>query len=211
MSRQLYLHIGLQKTGTSYLQGILLASREELLEQDVDLVLRRRAAFWLMLDVRDRLLPHDPAEAATVLPGLSAMLEGCTGSRAVISEESLSPADDTQIARLLAACGDREVHVIVTCRDLARQIPSVWQQGLQSGRRSTFARYLRRLRETEGTDASIWWQKDLPGVLERWSRHVPPERIHVVPVPPAGSDPDLLLDRYCSVLGVDPSRLDREA
>ena len=48
-------------------------------------------------------------------------------------------------------------------------------------------------------------------MLERWSRHVPPERIHVVPVPPVGSGRDLLLDRYCSVLGVDPSRLDRDA
>lgn len=211
MRRALFLHIGLQKTGTSYLQSVMLGSRQELVEQDLDLVLRRRAAFWLMLDVRGRLLPHDPPEASEVLPGLSAMLDDCTGSRALISEESLSPADDTQIDRLLGACGDREVHVILTCRDLARQIPSVWQQGLRSGRRSTFPRYVRRLREAEGTDASIWWQEDLPGVLGRWSRHVPPERIHVVPVPPAGSDHDLLLDRYCSVLGVDARALDREA
>ena len=36
----------------------------------------------------------------------------------------------------------REGHVVVTARDLGRQIPSVWQQGLQSGRAITFPDYL---------------------------------------------------------------------
>lgn len=209
MSRTVFLHIGLQKTGTSYLQGVLTRSRVALAAQGLDLVpQRRQAAFWLMLDVRDRLQAQDPPQAAHVLDRLPGLLADAPGDRALISEESLSPADDAQIARLLGALDDREVHLVVTCRDLARQIPSVWQQGLQSGRRSSLTRYLRRLRESEGTTDSIWWQKDLPGVLERWSRHVPADRIHVVTVPPPGSGPEMLLERYCRVLGVDPATLE---
>jgi hypothetical protein len=212
VTRAVYLHIGLQKTGTSYLQGILAASREALAEQGLDLVpARRREAFWLMLDVRDRLQPHDGAAAARVLPGLAATLEEAPGSRALVTEESLAPAEDQQIDRLLGALGDREPHVIVTCRDLGRQIPSVWQQSVKSGRRTSLPRYLQRLRAAEGTPDSIWWQKDLPAVLGRWARHVPPERIHVVPVPAVGARPGMLLERYCAVLGIDPDTVDHDA
>jgi hypothetical protein len=101
--------------------------------------------------------------------------------------------------------------VVVTARDLGRQIPSVWQQGLQSGRAITFPDYLARLHKTQGTPAPIWWQKDLPAVLEKWSRHVPAERIHVVTVPPPGAEKGLLLERFCSVLDVDPALLDQSS
>lgn len=212
MTRPLFLHIGLQKTGTSYLQGLFLGSQDVLREHGLDVYpTQRRAAYWLMLDVRDRFRPQDPPQAHEVLKGLPGVLRAATGRAALVSEESLSPADDTQIDRLLAACSEREVHVVVTVRDLGRQIPSVWQQGLQSGRASTFPDYLARLHRTEGTPAPIWWQKDLPAVLEKWRRHVPAERIHVVTVPPPGAEQDLLLARFCSVLGVAPSLLDQSS
>ena len=47
-------------------------------------------------------------------------------------------------------------------------------------------------------------------MLERWSVIAPPERIHVVTVPPSGTPPEVLLERFCSVIGVDPAALDRE-
>ncbi|MBF4161892.1 hypothetical protein [Nocardioides acrostichi] len=208
--RPVYLHIGLQKTGTSYLQRLFLGSAEQLAGHGFDVVPdQRRSAYWLMLDVRDRLKPHDPAQAREVLAGLAQALSDAGGRAALVSEESLSPAEDAQIERLLAACaaGDREPHVVLSVRDLARQIPSVWQQLLQSGRTITYPHYVRRLREVQGTDAPIWRQKDIAAVVDKWARHVPPERIHVVTVPPPGSDQTLLLRRYCSVLGVEPDWL----
>jgi len=209
VTRRLYLHIGLQKTGTSYVQGIWDASAPALAAQGLDLALEsRREAYWLMLDVRDRFRPQDPAAARAVLRDLPRRLDRLPGDRALITEESLSPADDAQVRRLLAACGDREVHVLVSARDLARQVPSVWQQEIQSGGHRTFERYLERLRSTEGTDAPIWWQKDLSAVLDRWTRHVSPSRVHVVTVPPSGGPRDLLLRRYCDVLGLDVDSLD---
>lgn len=212
MTRPLYLHIGLQKTGTSYLQGLFLGSVDALREAGLDVYpTHRRAAYWLMLDVRDRFRPHDPPQAREVLRDLPGNLDAARGRAALVSEESFSPADDAQVQRLLAACSDREVHVVVTARDLGRQIPSVWQQGLQSGRAITFPDYLARLHKTQGTPAPIWWQKDLPAVLEKWSRHVPAERIHVVTVPPPGAEKGLLLERFCSVLDVDPALLDQSS
>src|SRR5689334_20798806 len=212
-SRRLYLHIGLQKTGTSYLQNVMWKNQDRLRGLGLDLVpSSKRETFNLMLDVRERYNPEfDPPEVATALAKLAGRLAAAPGPAALITEESLAPARDPQIQRLLAACTEREVHVVVTLRDLGRQIPSAWQQTLQSGGSLTYAAYLRRLRANEGRPHTrLWSSKDVAAILERWSAHVPAERIHLVTVPPPGSPHQTLLDRYTRVLGIDPGLLDRE-
>ena len=210
-SRRLYVHVGLQKTGTSYLQAVMLRNRDVLAEQGLDLVPpTKREAFELMLLVRNRYNPAlDAASVPESLVRFSALLEQAPGSRALLSQESLAAAGPAQVRRLLDACGDREVHVIATVRDLARQLPSAWQQLIKSGGTTTYQRFLREAqsREQEGSDARPWTHLNVPAVLARWSEAVGPERIHVVTVPPAGSPPRALLERYCSVLGVDPDRM----
>ena len=100
---------------------------------------------------------------------------------------------------------------MLTLRDLGRQIPSAWQQTLQSGGSLSYAAYLRRLRKLEGRPhTGLWSSKDVAAILERWSAHVPTDRIHLVTVPPPGSPHQALLERYCRVLGIDPERLDRD-
>jgi hypothetical protein len=209
--RRLYVHIGMQKTGTSYLQGAMLHNSAVLAEQGLDLVPpTKRETFELMLLVRDRYKPAlDPASVPESLEKFSAALRRAPGSRALVSQESLAVAGPHQIRSLLDACGDREVHVIVTARDLARQLPSSWQQLVKSGGTAPYQRFLRQARacEQEGSDQRPWTHLNLLAVLARWSEAVGPERIHVVTVPPAGSPPTALLERYCSVLGVDPERM----
>ena len=209
--RRLYVHIGLQKTGTSYLQGAMLRNRAVLADQGLDLVPpTKRETFELMLVVRERYRPAlDPASVPESLEKFSAALRRAPGPRALVSQESLAVAGPHQIRRLLDACGDREVHVIVTVRDLARQLPSSWQQLIKSGGTVTYPRFLRqaRAREQEGSDLRPWTHLNALEVLARWSEAVGPERMHVITVPPAGSSPTALLERYCSVLGVDPDRM----
>lgn len=214
MSRlPLFIHIGLQKTGTSYLQSIFWHNQSQLAAQGLDLVPgSKRDTFNLMLNVRDRYQPDfDPPEVAGALAALPGQLARLSGSRALITEESLAPASDAQIRALLRACEGREVHVILTLRDLGRQIPSAWQQVLQSGGTVSFERYLRRLAKQRGeADAKVWVNKDVVGVLRRWGAHVPPDRIHIVTVPPKGAAPEELLHRFCAVIGVDVAQLDQE-
>lgn len=205
---RLYLHIGLQKTGTSYLQQIFWQSLDSLREQGLVMVPEsKQRTFWLMLDVRGRVRRFDPAEAGRAVERLPGELTAEAAYTALVSEESLAAADDAQIQRLLAACAGREVHVVLTVRDVARHVPSAWQQLLQSGSAETFPDYLERLQAGYGEGGPLWQNADAAHVLDRWSRYVPAERIHVVTVPPTGSDPQLLLRRFCSVVGVAPERL----
>ena len=204
--RQVYLHLGLQKTGTSYLQGVMRRNRDLLAEQGLDLVpAGRRESFELMLLLRGRYNPErDPASVGGALDRFTADLERAPGTRALLSQESLAASRPAQVKTLVEACGDREVHVVLTVRDLARQVPSSWQQELKAARTVTYERWLERLQEGEraGRGSHPWVQLDPPGVLARWAEVVPPERIHVVTVPAPGSEPTLLLERYCRVLGV---------
>jgi hypothetical protein len=210
--RRVYLHLGLQKTGTSYLQGVMWENAARLADQGLDLLPRtRREAFELMLVVRERYNPdRDPASAAGALDRFSAELAGAAGTRALVSQESLAAVRPGQARRLLEACGDREVHVVLTVRDLARQLPSSWQQELKSGKTEGYAEYLRRLRDYQarGLTRHPWIQLDPVRVLSRWQDLLPPDQVHVVTVPPRGSPTDLLLARFCSVLDVDPASLE---
>lgn len=209
---RLFVHVGLQKTGTSFLQRILWDSEAGLARQDVEMVPgSKQAMFRLMLDVRGRFNAEiDPPAVTRAVERLPAELRRARRT-AIISQESLATASPEQIARLLAATAGRETHVIVTLRDLGRQIPSAWQQSLQAGHSERLGRFVDRLEQTVGADSRHWQAMDAPAVLTRWAEQVPAERIHVVTVAPSGSEPTVLLDRFCSVVGLDPTTLTIEA
>ena len=210
-SRRLYVHIGLQKTGTTYLQAVMLGNRHLLASQGLALVPpTKKEAFQLMLAVRDRYQPgRDPATVADALSRFESRLARTSAPRMLLSQESLSAARPAQVKRFLAACDGVEVHVVITVRDLARSVPSAWQQDLKAGRTFAYPRYLRRLQKMErsGSGGHPWIQLDPPAVLERWAAELPEGRVHVVTVPPSGASPTLLLERFCRVIGVDHAGL----
>ncbi len=209
--RRLYVHVGLMKTGTSYLQATMNRNRDQLAGQGVDLVPQtKRGQYELMLAVRDRYKPGLDRESVTdALPRFAPLLAEAAGSRAVLSQESLAAAQPAQVRRFLEACGDREVHVVATVRDLARQIPSAWQQNLKSGGTPTYEAFLKELREAEQTGSRrlAWLHLDAPAILATWVAELGPDRAHVVTVPPSGSAPTLLMERFLRVLDADASRL----
>lgn len=207
-----YVHVGLKKTGTSYLQSIFWQSTGALAEQGLAMLPQTQpATFHLMLDVRDRGRPEDPPEVADAVSRLPAQLAEVTAPRALVTEESLAAATPEQVSRLMGALAGHEVHLVLTVRDLGRQIPSAWQQSLKATRTFTFDEYVDSVVRGEGPAARAFWPaQDILDVLDRWGASVPREQVHLVTVPPPGGAPGLLLERYCAVLGVDPGSLDTE-
>jgi len=211
---ELFVHIGLQKTGTSYLQAALLRSRDDLAAQGLDRVPpTKRESFELMVVVRDRYeARRDPVSDRRILKRFTAQLARAPGPRAVYSQESLAAARRGEIERLLGISDGRDVHVVATVRDLARQLPSSWQEQVKAGGTARFGAYLHKLQALEERRSGRypWIHLDPPSVLRRWSEAIGPDRVHVVTVPPADSPRTLLLDRFATVLGVDPVRLEPE-
>jgi len=147
-------------------------------------------------------LPEHLGKFAGVLDRLVGRVNEWDGD-AIVSHELFTMASAEQVDALVARLKVAELHVVITARDVARQVPADWQETVKNGYRFDYGRYVDDLvRDDPGT--FFWQMQDIPAIAERWCRGVPPERVHVITVPGSDAAPDELWRRFCSVLGVDP-------
>lgn len=208
-----YLHIGLPKTGTSYLQDRLWKSRDQLSASGVLVPGAKRSAqnlaAWDLMGRRPR--GADRPQVPGSWDALVKEVRDWSGSHAIISEEFLAFARAGQVRRAVQAFAPAQVHVVVTLRDLARVLVAAWQQQLAKGQHWTWEEYAAAVRDPESGPASagvaFWLRQDAVRVLDTWQVAVPPERIHLVTVPQAGAPRDLLLQRFAAATRLDPAWL----
>ncbi|XVQ11694.1 hypothetical protein ACQP1W_03660 [Spirillospora sp. CA-255316] len=217
MTPVVYVHVGAPKSGTTYLQNVMWHNREVLAAQGVlypggdDF----SAHVWAAFDLRGAFFDgHRDPVTRGAWSRLVDEVRAWDGP-AIISQELLSSAYRRHVGRAMADLDFAEVHLVYTARDLARQIPAHWQEDVKNRSAMTFGDFVTGLREPETTRSpwvrEFWRMQDVAGVLERWARDVPPERVHVVTLPPPGAPTALLLERFCEVIGVDAAGLDTSA
>ncbi len=209
---RVYLHIGAPKSGTSYLQQLLWANREPLAERGVLFPGERyKDQVLAAVDAMGgRYHGHRDPQAKGALARLAEPVVVWSGT-SVISQEFLGSLTEKKIQALVEAFQPAEVRVLYTVRDLLRGLPSIWQTRLRIWHHDTFPEFLEKVAASTpeaGPLSNVWRNHDAVDVLRRWSSAVPAERIHVVTVPRAGSDPSLLWERVAGVLGVDPTCCD---
>lgn len=207
MTRRCFLHVGCPKTGTTYLQNILWNSPEGLRMQGFRMALHRpRDHFFLTLALRGRLdRTLDPPAALEVMRRFERDLGAPGDEDVVVSHELLAAAPDAAVVGFLDRLREFEVHVVLTARDLARQVPAEWQQQVKTRAVTPYDEFVAAVVAREATH--FWKVQDLPAVAARWGRELPPEHVHIVTVPPAGAPPGTLLARFCAGLGLDPAHL----
>ena len=123
-----------------------------------------------------------------------------------MSHEILANASRQQVRRALDSFGDAEVHVVLSVRDLVRQIPAEWQENVKHRRTVGYGEFLDRITDPArpGELASWFWGvQEVPDILDRWGGTLPPDRVHVVTVPKPGAPRDLLWQRFTEVLGLE--------
>lgn len=197
------------KTGTTYVQSVLHAAAGRLPAQGLTMLPgTRRGNIQLSAAIREAAPEDDQPRVARFAKRLAAV----ETPRTLVSDELLGGATSAQIGRFLEACPDVEVHLVVSVRSLSRLLPSTWQQRIQQrGETPSLPEFLDAVVSREGELAERWWtDRGVVPVLERWSEHVPFERMHLVMVPGAGSDDRSLVERYAALLGLDPETLDVE-
>jgi len=161
------------------------------------------AHFFASQDLRNAAFrgfrdPHVPGAWSRLV----AETRGWQGS-SIIDHESFGTATPAQIDRAMADLAFCEVHVVVTARDLARQLPAVWQERIKNRSTQNYHEFLDSVRERRGAGAAQFWKNHgLLWLLRRWSRGMDPARVHVVTVPPPGGTPDLLWRRFAGLLGL---------
>lgn len=202
MTTTLYLHVGCPKSGTTYLQQILDHNREPLAqagilvvgEQHAD---RVQAALQVREDPRWRKLP---AARQDMWGTLVREIRAWQGPTAILSYELFSAATAEQAQRALADLDSIEVHVVITARDLARSVPSAWQERLKFGLTTSLEDWQPPAAEQAGSEWG-WRTTDPASVAERWKGSLPPSRVHVVTMPRSRNDGELWA-RFAAVCGI---------
>jgi hypothetical protein len=210
-SRRLLLHVGTPKSGTSFVQDVLFSNRAALAARGLLYPADRFDEHFLAaLDLME--LPWGGLEQQAV-GAWDRVAERVRDwpATSVVSHEILARASPPQVRRALESVGDTEVHLVLSARDLARQIPAEWQENVKHRRTLSYADFLDRITDRSRADdiASWFWAvQEVPDILERWGETLPPERVHVVTVPQPGASPTLLWERFAGVLGLDPDAWD---
>lgn len=202
-----FFHIGGHKTGTSSLQHVLRSNRAQLRRDGLLYPGRDWAShIWANFDLRETgYLGYRAPQVEGAWMRLVREIRRWHGP-AIISQEMFSLADSAHIRRALRDLDFADVHVVFTARDMARQLPSVWQEWVKNRSTATFAEFLAAVRERTDEGRRFMNLQDVPAILERWSNEVTADRVHLITVPPPGSPPTLLWERFAGVLRLEPYR-----
>ena len=211
-ARKVLVHVGAPKTGTSFVQDLLFKNQEHLAESGVLYPADRFDAHFLAaLDLME--LPWGGLEhqAVGAWDRLAEQVRAWEGT-VILSHEILATASKQHVQRAMESFGpDTEVHVVVSVRDLVRQVPAEWQENVKHRRTVGYRDFLDRVMDPSSTAAVatwFWGVQDIPEILTRWSVDLPPENVHVVTVPKPGAPRELLWHRFAQVFGLDPQEFD---
>ena len=208
VTQKVFIHIGLPKTATTYLQTIMWAAPETMREQGVLLPGREKADhLWTA-----RAVCESPAMSSARPSQQDAWERVRAGiaewpGAAVISHEFIAAASAEQAQRMVDALAPAEVHIVVTAREPIGLFTTSWQESLKNRGTRTMAEY-------PGPDSdspqAIWnWRTlDLGLVLGRWGGVVPADRVHVLPLPGRGAPRDLIWQRFAKLIGLDAGAFD---
>ncbi|MBF4161883.1 serine/threonine-protein kinase [Nocardioides acrostichi] len=223
------LHVGLTKTGTTWLQGLLAGQRERLVEHGVRYpYVRPGAQFEGAVEVRgsETRFGLDPDRVRGTWAAVCgrAREAAAMGETVLLSHEVLAGATPGQVRWALEPLAGLDVRVLVTARDLGRQAVAHWQERVKLGDPRSFAAFAdEELRADTGPDPRglgpddggvrprFWHGQDLADTLARWTGPLGAGTGGLVVCPAPGAPRAELWRRFATAAGVPTSALDPTA
>jgi hypothetical protein len=125
----------------------------------------------------------------------------------VLSHEFLGLAPPAVVRRVAESFAGSRVRVVVTVRDAAATLPAQWQTFARNRGTALWPEYAAAARDprTRPREHTFLRSQRIGRTLRLWRDLVEPDELHVVSVPASGGRPDLLWERFASILGVDPA------
>jgi hypothetical protein len=197
------MHVGVAKTGTTYLQRILQAHRDALKHAGVLYPGRRSGdQFVAAVDLRGAEQENfDHLDTEGAWDRLTDEVRRHRGN-AVISHETFARSSRSSVERAAHSFGDSELKVVLTLRDLGRQIPAVWQETIKNRSTIGYHDFLDDIfhHPTTGTYKFFWKAQDFRKVVRKWGGEVGMENVTVVTVPQSGAPRDELWNRFADAI-----------
>ena len=200
MAKRVVIHIGLMKSGTTFLQGRLNANREHLAEQGVLFP----GPSWRrhVNAVADFMEAHDRQPGSW-----DSLLEEINDhpGTAVVSMEFLTMLGPPKIGLLAESLDTPDLRIVVGVRDLGRTVPAMWQEVVKNRKTWTWDEYIESIR-TDGQGGKRFWRQQHAGkVVTRWANTLTPDQVYVVTLPQPGAPAETLWDRFREVAGIEPA------
>jgi hypothetical protein len=203
-----FVHIGSPKTGTTYIQDVLWVNREALAGDGV--LLPGHYRYARVQAARDLLAwEPDDGDLPSSWRRLAAEVTRWSGPSAVISQEFLCWASSDQIRAMVDSLAPTQVDIVLTVRDLVRLVPAQWQTAMRQRNTWTLDEYADAVAgQTQNKRAKMaarhfWRRQDYGPIVQRFADVVGLDHVQVVTLPPSGSDPDLLWQRFCNACHLD--------
>lgn len=157
---RVFLHIGAPKTGTTYLQGLLALNRDALRRDGIwypeSISGAHHAAVWDLRGIPPQRKDAKGVEGAW--DRLVATANSWDGEAVLVSSELFVFSDPTQVRRALSAFSG-QVHVIYTARDLARQVPAVWQERVKNQETVSYPDFIQAVtRSKQAAGGRAFWR-----------------------------------------------------
>ncbi|HXH80455.1 hypothetical protein [Nocardioides sp.] len=208
MAERVVLHIGSMKSGTSFIQNVLGNNRDALAQHGISFAGEKwRDQVAAVQDLAAHGGPKQPPlEPAGAWQRLVDDINASPGT-SVVSMEFLAPRMTPKIEIIRDALHGR-LDVVLTGRDLARNIAAMWLESVQNGSAVTWDDYLAAVRSEDNVSPvarNFWNHQGLATIARRWSDVVGPEHFTVMTVPPKGASSSLLWERFAQVLELDPA------
>jgi len=197
MARRVVVHIGLMKSGTTFIQGRLGANREGLVAQGV---LFPGPTWRRHVNAVQDLMGHQghtPGSWDSLTEEINAFPR-----TAVISMEYLAMAYQRAIGIVAESFGDAELRIVIGARDLGRNVPAMWQEAVKNRSTRTLEEYVESIREVGDSGRRFWRQQHVGRLATRWAEIMGPDHVYVVTVPPPGVEGEVLWDRFAEVSGI---------
>jgi hypothetical protein len=207
MARTVHLHIGLPKTGTTFLQTTMWENRRALRRQRFLYPGSSRMDHYHASQEVRGASPVRMGHNAGAWDRLVAKLAAWDGD-GLVSHEFFSMATPEQAQAAVAALAPAEVRLVVTVRSYVLQFPAVWQEALKMNSDLGFDEFMDRALAGKLRGGWSWESQDISRVLGNWSKAVPAGRVTVVTVPPPGAPRGLLWERWKEAIGIDDSAFD---
>lgn len=206
--KQLILHVGFHKSGTSALQESFAAQREEL------------AAAGVLYPNIGRKAHHRIAWALTQKPwGWKArggettpfkhfskmvkLINRSSAEKILLSSEFFSELTPDQIQKIAATIKGREVKILFTLRPLVKLIASSYQQYLKYGTKADYVEWLHSVLDEPGVSKvnPTFWKRHIHGdVVASWAEVFGPGAVTVLVADE--SKPHFLFDSVNELLGL---------
>jgi hypothetical protein len=211
VAERVYLHIGLPKTATTYLQRILWEHQDQMRGEGLLLPgVARREHLWASRVVRGEWVDTDVSEVQRTAWDRMLLEMADWPGRVLVSHEFFAAASAEQAQRVVDQLAPAEVHVVVTAREPLGLFAASWQEALKNRETTPMSDYGR---DESDDPRAIWnWRTlDLRLVLQRWAPAggpVAPEHVHVLPLPGKDAPRAQIWHSFAGVLGLDPGAYD---